>query len=380
MAQTKVSVLPSVSVIADTDLFLLTVDVGGGLFESKKISKLALVTALGFPPSWGLTGNAGTNPITNFLGTTDARDLTIKTNNTARAWFLSSGTMTFAGTGFTANSNGAGVDIRSTTVMFTLDTIPTGFGSAAGNKMTFDSGGAVSPIFAFQTADGNRAILLHRRSGNGNGGATIDLGNDSVNSNPDGISFKTGSSTNNTNTTYRAHLTNLGEFIIGNNTISTLLGANTKAKLHVFTKGNGAGTVGMIVRNTDNIEMFKIWDNQRIVTNRSAASNYSPVGALDFYTSLLTGSTFMKMESGSGIMWEQLCNGDVVMGRGIATGSKLGIKGDGNAFVGQPTHALHVKGNIRVDGQSSNTAGASAGKYLIINLDNVAYKIALLNT
>jgi len=31
---------------------------------------------------WSLTGNAGTNPPTNFLGTTDAKDLVIKTNST----------------------------------------------------------------------------------------------------------------------------------------------------------------------------------------------------------------------------------------------------------------------------------------------------------
>ena len=31
--------------------------------------------------SWNLTGNTGTNPTTNFLGTTDAKDLILKTNN-----------------------------------------------------------------------------------------------------------------------------------------------------------------------------------------------------------------------------------------------------------------------------------------------------------
>lgn len=34
--------------------------------------------------SWGLTGDAGTNPTTDFLGTTDAQDLIIKTNNVER--------------------------------------------------------------------------------------------------------------------------------------------------------------------------------------------------------------------------------------------------------------------------------------------------------
>ena len=33
---------------------------------------------------WGLTGNAGTNPTTNFLGTTDSVRLDLRTNNTIR--------------------------------------------------------------------------------------------------------------------------------------------------------------------------------------------------------------------------------------------------------------------------------------------------------
>lgn len=44
------------------------------------------VIDLGLIPSggsgWELTGNAGTNPSTNFIGTTDAQDLVIKTDNT----------------------------------------------------------------------------------------------------------------------------------------------------------------------------------------------------------------------------------------------------------------------------------------------------------
>ena len=34
--------------------------------------------------AWSLTGNAGTNPTTNFIGTTDAQDWVVKTNNTER--------------------------------------------------------------------------------------------------------------------------------------------------------------------------------------------------------------------------------------------------------------------------------------------------------
>lgn len=41
--------------------------------------------------SWSLTGNSGTNPSTNFLGTTDYNRLVFKTNNIERATFLPTG-------------------------------------------------------------------------------------------------------------------------------------------------------------------------------------------------------------------------------------------------------------------------------------------------
>lgn len=40
---------------------------------------------------WGLTGNSGTNPTTQFIGTTDAQPLAFKTNNTERMRILSDG-------------------------------------------------------------------------------------------------------------------------------------------------------------------------------------------------------------------------------------------------------------------------------------------------
>jgi hypothetical protein len=40
---------------------------------------------------WSLTGNAGTNPATNFIGTTDAQDFVVRTNNTERMRVESAG-------------------------------------------------------------------------------------------------------------------------------------------------------------------------------------------------------------------------------------------------------------------------------------------------
>lgn len=48
--------------------------------------------------AWQLLGNAGTNPATNFLGTTDAQPLVFRTNNTERARFQTDGTLSIGTT------------------------------------------------------------------------------------------------------------------------------------------------------------------------------------------------------------------------------------------------------------------------------------------
>jgi hypothetical protein len=40
---------------------------------------------------------------------------------------------------------------------------------------------------------------------------------------------------------------------------------------------------------------------------------------------------------------------------------------------------FQLTGTLRINGQSSGTAGGSSGQHLIINLDGTTYKIALLN-
>lgn len=55
---------------------------------------------------WGFIGNTGTNPLTNFIGTTDAKDLVFKTNNTEQLRITSSGNLVGIGgmTGTYTNS------------------------------------------------------------------------------------------------------------------------------------------------------------------------------------------------------------------------------------------------------------------------------------
>lgn len=52
-------------------------------------------TGSGGGSGWNLTGNVGTNPITNFIGTSDAQDLVFKTNNTTGMVLRQNGSLYF---------------------------------------------------------------------------------------------------------------------------------------------------------------------------------------------------------------------------------------------------------------------------------------------
>lgn len=67
--------------------------VPGFYYWSATTSKWVAVTsdATSATPSWLLAGNSGTTVGTDFIGTTDAKDLVLKTNNTERARVLSTG-------------------------------------------------------------------------------------------------------------------------------------------------------------------------------------------------------------------------------------------------------------------------------------------------
>jgi hypothetical protein len=62
--------------------------------RTKLLSLIVLASSFSFAQSWNLTGNAATNPSTNFLGTTDAKDLIIKTGNVERMNINSVGKIT----------------------------------------------------------------------------------------------------------------------------------------------------------------------------------------------------------------------------------------------------------------------------------------------
>ena len=103
-------------------------------------------TAVGKGSFWNLTGNAGTNPATHFLGTTDNQDIIFKRNNTR------SGSIGSSNISFGANA---------------LNPATTGFSNIALG---------IQPLFSNTSGSNNIAIGEKALYKNQNGGANIALG------------------------------------------------------------------------------------------------------------------------------------------------------------------------------------------------------------
>ncbi|MGG5209816.1 cell wall anchor protein [Chryseobacterium sp. MIQD13] len=63
------------------------------MMKQKLLSLVLLASSFTFAQSWNLTGNSGISSSNNFLGTTDAQPLVLKTNNTEVMSILSNGTV-----------------------------------------------------------------------------------------------------------------------------------------------------------------------------------------------------------------------------------------------------------------------------------------------
>ena len=76
MANSKITALGAVNLgaISGNELFdIVQYDSGSSLWINRKVTLAQLVTLCGGGSSgWALTGNSGTNPYSDFIGTTDA--------------------------------------------------------------------------------------------------------------------------------------------------------------------------------------------------------------------------------------------------------------------------------------------------------------------
>lgn len=107
----------------------------------------SVLTAL---TGWSLLGNAGTNPANNFIGTTDAQDFVIRTNNTEKARVTSGGILKTTVVGSVGTGGTDSIQINNThgTSMdeFGIDFTNTGFAGSTKINSLLNAGGASSRL------------------------------------------------------------------------------------------------------------------------------------------------------------------------------------------------------------------------------------------
>ena len=163
-------------------------------------------------------------------------------------------------------------------------------------------------------------------------------------------------------------LKSVGNLLLGSTTDN---GNKLQVNGNGYYNGNiGVGRISARTRAEFNtglpttIPIYTDTTNGIVVTDGGAI--YGRIGVSDFASAASGYPTYIQAgDFDSATYYNILLNpigGNVCIGSTNNTGNKL-----------------YLNGSLRIDGQSSGTAGGSSGQHLIINLDGTTYKIALLN-
>lgn len=254
--------------------------------------------------NWSLTGNNGTVAGTNFIGTKDAIDWVIKTNNTERARVTSSGTATFVKD---ALVNGLTV------------------GRGSGN-------------ISFNSANGSGALSVNTTgsSNTANGYATLNSNTTGENNTAVGASALFANTTGVRNTA-----TGVNSLVA--NTIGVSNTATGMTSLAFNTSGNYNSAFGSeaLYTNTTGVENTAL-GYQSLFSNTTGSDNMAlGVGALKLNT---TGANNVAV--GTSAMLAGTANGNTAIG----VNSLRAVTGDNNTAVGFQSDITLTSGtnNIRI--------------------------------
>lgn len=223
-------------------------------------------------PTWNKTGNAGTNPSTDFLGTTDNQDLVFRTNNLERWRMTTNGRLLSASSNIIMGSNAGNGTITGTNNV--------GIGGSVFNALTSGyNNTVVGALTAVLLTNGERNTLLGfapmyfatdasfnvavgyeaGRSTNTNGNVIIGYRNLYSNSTGGGnvcIGFQSGYGINSSINTIIGHNTGQGVTTGGNNTI---LGANVTGLSATLANhtiiSDGSGNMRFVAFNDGNVSL-----------------------------------------------------------------------------------------------------------------------------
>lgn len=262
---------------------------------------------------WALTGNSGTTAGTNFIGTTDAQDFAIFTDNTEKMRVLSDGTI-----GIGTSSPTGSLDLYSGLVYNILNVRNSNVG---GNYMKFGAGSSAAVIGFPNT--GNLWIQ-----------ATDTIGN-------------------------AAGITHMAIDSIGNVGLGTNI---MDAKLHLYD----AGSAEIIIEADVNNGVGEEEENPTIIFRQDANLNNGLIGLngdLDSnYTGSMHNAFYMEAQGSAGLNDIQFVTGATGVGAGDGI-ARMTITEVGNVGIGlfNPITLLHVGGDARI-GEVTEDNGSVAGE------------------
>lgn len=294
---------------------------------------LSWATVSSLANAWGLLGNSGTNPVTNYIGTSDANDLSFRTNGILKARLTQKGQLEILNTGnstFIGESAGANDDLafRENTFighqageLTTSGNWNTAVGTAALNvNVTGANNTAIGRVaLSYSTGSNNTATgtyaLFWGTSGSGNTGTGAFAGQ----------TITTGA--NNTFLGYNADAT------VNNLTNATAIGANS-----VVSQSNS-----LVLGNAANVGIGTSSPTEKLhVTGGQIYSNWaSPNGPANVFIS--------NWNSGSGPGYNTGTLGQVTIATSDAAESKYAIQGyaggDGGSKIGITGSAMGLGNN-----------------------------------
>jgi hypothetical protein len=309
--------------------------------------------------AWSLTGNAGTTPTANFIGTTDAQDWVIRTNNAERLRVRSNGNVGIGTNNPTQRfvvNNDFGIGIDSTVVITNAGNM--GIGQPIPTtKLQVGTSDNLNWVGQFSNAGGSGYGLLVKSGAQSSNVPVLEVQNNaqnpilSVRSNNN-----VGVNTNNP----------LGRLYVNNDingsdssfvvTTGGRVGIGTNTPLGTFEATNALGNI-FLSASTGATFIKRFGGGTPLIVNFDSNDALQNYGHIELARGTGLGSSAFITTTGDGV------NGVSAVGISFqSTGNKFRVLSNGNVGIGTsfPVRTLHVNDVMRLEPR--NTAPGTPSK------------------